>query len=270
MATFQPSYGTISDASYHIEADDYGHKLESLLWKLLLLSALAYFVWSDAISIGLGPVSIEKTEMQRHFEQQKTDLFGLLGFYNGKGRSIQLEEEALDNLTFVIDPSYAGRFAITEEQVQENMQRCSLFVKRFSPVAVAEMRRYGVPASIMLAQALLASNAGDDPISRETNNFFFRSCQPTSCNAAHFSDLASDEDQAAVIDVYPNLWGSFRAQSLFLKQTVPFSGLFQLEKNDFRAWAMGLQSGGYSMDVRYGDKLIAIIQGLQLEAFDAR
>ncbi len=270
MATFQPSYGTQGNVSYHIEAQDYANKLEPFFWKLLLLSALVYFVWSDSISIsiGLGPLSIEKTEMQRNFIQRKTDLFGLLGFCHEKSRGIRLEEDALDNLSFVLDPTYANRFGIPDEQVQARMERCSIFVKRFSPVAIAEMRRFGVPASIMLAQALLASNAGDDPICRETNNYFKRSCQPAACAAEHFADLESS-DQIALVDEFSNLWGSFRAQSLFLTQTARFSDLLQLERNDFHAWAKGLESGGYSMDAQYSEKLIAIIQGLQLEDLDA-
>ncbi len=270
MATFQANYGNLSNAAHPYEAAPVENKLESFLWKLLLLSALAYFVWTDAISIGIGPMSIEKTAMQRHTGQQNSDLFSLLGFSREKQRPIQLEEGAWDNLTPVIDPGYAARFSVPNEQVEQAVERCSVFVKRFSPVAIAEMRRYGVPASVMLAQALLASNAGEDPICRETNNYFLRSCQPTACKAAHFTDLESMDDMATEVDVFPNLWGSFRAQSLFLKQTAPFSALFQLPRNDCRAWALGLESGAYSCDTQYGEKLLAVIQGLGLEAFDRR
>lgn len=268
MATFQPSYSSMGNASYHIEAPDHTYKLEPFLWKLLLVSALAYFVWSDTISIDFGPISIEKAGMQHQVTQPKTDLFGLLGFEHENNSDLRLDEGALDNLSFVLDPTYAARFGISGEQVQAHMERCSIFVKRFSPVAIAEMRRYGVPASLLLAQALLASDAGDNPICRETNNFFLRSCQPAACTVEHFADLEST-DQVILVDEYPNLWGSFRAQSIFLKHTAPFSDLFQVDKNDYRTWAKGLESGGYSMDAEYGKKLIAIIQGLQLEHFDA-
>ncbi len=270
MATFQPSYGSIGNAPYHAETHPAANQLESFFWKLLVLSALAYFVWSDAIRIALGPVSIEKNEMQQYLSQGDNDLFGLLGFYRERRQDIQLEEGAWDNLTHVIDPGYAARYSVPRQQVHQAAERCSIFVKRFSPVAIAEMRRYGVPASVLLAQALLASNAGDDPICRETNNFFLRSCQPSFCDAAHFTDLDANADLATEVDVFPNLWGSFRAQSLFLRKTAPFSALFELPKNDHRGWAAGLGTGAYSADEQYAEKLIAIIQGLKLEGLDER
>ena len=269
MSGIRPTEGTIGAAAYHWAPSRDENRLEPFFWKLLCLSALAYFVWSDTISIGIGPLSIQKTDIQRHLAHQKTDFFTLMGFYDEKRAVILLDEADLDNLSFAIDPTCAERYGIGEAQVQEHMQRCSLFVKHFSPVAIAEMRRYGVPASILLAQALLASNAGANEMAVKTNNFFQRVCQSTHCNAIHFTDPDVD-DPAMQVDAFSNLWESFRAQSLFLRRTAPYSSLFQLGRKDYKSWAEGLAAGGYSPDEQYGGKLLAIIQSLHLEAFDQR
>lgn len=269
MSTIRVSNGHLGADTYSAEDQRFQNQMESFLWKLLMLSALAYFVWSDTISIGIGPISIQKTEMGRRLAQRKTDILGVLGFEGKQQNAILLEENELDNLSFALDPGAAARFELSSDQVDMQILRCSQFVKNFSPIAIAEMRRYGVPASILLAQALLASNAGELPLARETNNFFLRPCQSSACKYQHFEDLET-ADEAAVMDVFPNLWGSFRAQSLYLRQTASFSNLFQGKKMDCQEWAEGLQNGGCNADRQYGKKLLAVIQALQLEAFDAR
>ena len=234
--------------------------LENFLWKLLLLTAMAYFVWSEKIAINIGPFSIQKTEIEQEFSLQKTGLLTLLGFNTEPRYGVMLESDLVDNLTFAIDPSFAKRHNINAATVDQRMQQCSLFVKRFRPVAIAEMRRFGIPASILLAQALLASNAGEDEIACKTNNFFLRNCSDPDCALDHEMAPASLED-AAFVEVFPNLWGSFRSQSLYLRGTEPFSNLLG---KDFQTWANALELSGYSTDPAYGKKLIALIYALKL------
>ncbi len=265
MSTFREK----NVASYRFESAPVEEKVESFLWKLLLLSALAYFVWSERISIQIGPMTIRKTEVVEQLSRHKTDFLSLIGFQSHSTPSVVLEGDIADNLTFAIDPTYAERHGIEAATVQRSMQQCAFFVKRFSPVAIAEMRKYGVPASILLAQALLASNAGEAAVARETNNYFQRNCTLPHCQADHFPD-PKDLENTALLDIYPNLWGSFRAQSHFFQHTEPYANLIQAGEMDFGVWANTLAVTGYSTDDQYAAKLLALIHALQLRSFDTR
>jgi hypothetical protein len=222
MSTFREK----NVASYRFESAPAEEKVESFLWKLLLLSALAYFVWSETISIQVGPMSIRKTEVVSQFSRHKTDFLSLIGFQSRATSGVVLEGDVAGNLTFLIDPTYAARHGVDAATVQQRMQQCAFFVKRFSPVAIAEMRKYGVPASILLAQALLASNAGEAAEAKETNNYFQRNCTLPHCQADHFPD-PKDLENTVLLDIYPNLWGSFRAQSQFFQNNEPYANLLQ-------------------------------------------
>lgn len=250
-------------AAFPIDQHVESRPLEPFLWKLLLLSAMAYFVWNENISIDIGFCSIRKSEISAQLGRHSLDFFGLLGITSRSEAGVRIEDEAFDNLTFAIDPGYARRYQIDEVTVGECRDKCRLFVKRYSPVAIAEMRRYRVPASILLAQSLLASNAGCDIQAQTTHNFFLRSCEAPACKLEH---QGTDE---ASIDVFPNLWGSFRAQSLFFKNADLYTSLFENGTRDPRTWARALDAAGYSTDPQYGAKLLSIIQSMKLDAFDA-
>ena len=261
--------GEFGTAGYEFDPVVLDLNLETFLWRLLLLTALAYFVWNDNISINIGYFSIQKTEMSQQFVPQKTDVFGLLDYHAARNNGLLLDNAPINNITFAIDPSFSKRNSIAPDTVNQRMQHCLDFVKRFSPVAIAEMRRFGVPASILLAQALLASDAGADPRAVVTNNFFLRSCNSGSCNSDHLEELDFSAD-ALQLDVYPNLWGSFRDQSQFFKREAPYSSLIKYRKKDLKSWAQALDAGAYSGDRLYGRKLLALIHNLELQRFDGR
>jgi hypothetical protein len=261
MANIRPSH-TETPVSFPMDQQVESPQLESFCWKLLLLSAMAYFVWSEKISIDIGFFSIRKAELRDQFERQSADFFGLLGFDSRSETGVRLDEEVFQNTTFAIDPSYAHRKHIDEITVDQCREKCRLFVKRYSPVAIAEMRRYGVPASILLAQSLLASDAGCDEQVQSCNNFFLRTCDNSFCKRQH---IALGDD---ALDVFPNLWGSFRAQSLFFKNAEVFAYLIERHNHDPHTWAKALDTTGYSTDPLYGAKLRALVKSMSLEVFD--
>lgn len=147
------------------------------------------------------------------------------------------------------------------------MAVCRSYIERFAPVAVAEMRRYGIPASIALAQGLLESNAGDSPLARKTNNHFAIKCFSKTCKRGHCLNFTDDSHKDFFIR-YENVWSSYRAHSLLLKNSKRYSALFQLEPTDYRGWAYGLKKAGYATDPLYAEKLIALIENLSLHRYD--
>lgn len=140
------------------------------------------------------------------------------------------------------------------------------YIKRYAAVAQEEMGRYGIPASITLAQGLLESNAGQSPLATTANNHFGIKCFSRRCYKGHCRNY-SDDSHKDFFRVYPNAWESFRAHSLFL-QKPRYQPLFRLGKRDYRGWAHGLTKAGYATDPGYGDKLIRMIERFELHRYD--
>ncbi|MBR9923108.1 MAG: glucosaminidase domain-containing protein [Bacteroidetes bacterium] len=140
------------------------------------------------------------------------------------------------------------------------------YVDRFVKVAQGEMKKYGIPASITLAQGLLESSAGESRLSRQNNNHFGIKCHSRSCGKGHCSNF-SDDSHKDFFRIYPNAWESYRAHSLVLKRD-RYQFLFDLSPTDYKAWAHGLKKAGYATDPKYGDKLISLIEALRLHKYD--
>lgn len=148
---------------------------------------------------------------------------------------------------------------------QSKQRRQGAYVKRFAQVARSEMKRYGIPASITLAQGLIESNAGDSRLSRENNNHFGMKCFSKTCSKNHCSNF-TDDSHKDFFRKYTNAWESFRAHSLML-QGKRYRHL-KKEGNDYKKWSHGLKKAGYATDPRYAEKLIHIIKELKLDQFD--
>lgn len=245
---------------------------EQLLWKLLLLTALSYLVWSDKISIVFGPVATGEALEQLQGAPTKAVLFDYPATPK-KGRKTLTEVEvvlpptALNNVTFAIDPAFARRNGVAKTEMETRLTKCRDFVEQFAPVAVAEMREHGIPASITLAQALLESDAGESRLAQKTNNHFGIKCFSKRCKRGHCANFTDDSHKDFFVK-YANAKSSFRAHSQFLKKSSRYRDLFELDASDYRGWARGLAKAGYATDKKYGEKLIAIVQTLGLTRFD--
>ena len=140
------------------------------------------------------------------------------------------------------------------------------YINRYSSIAIKEMRAYGVPASITMAQAILESEGGKSVLSQKTNNHFGikgnkKYCLTKKC-VKHEDDSKDD-----VFKVYPSVWESYRDHSLLL-QTDRYKFLHNLPKEDYVGWAYGLKDAGYATDKNYPKKLIKIIEELELYYLD--
>ncbi|MEM8909405.1 MAG: glucosaminidase domain-containing protein [Bacteroidota bacterium] len=151
-------------------------------------------------------------------------------------------------------------------QKAQKLRKQRAYVKRFAHVAQSEMRKYGVPASIKLAQGLIESNAGESALSNRNNKHFGMNCFSRNCKKGHCSNF-TDDSHKDFFRIYKSPWESYRAHSKMLNSD-RYRHLFKLEKTDYKAWAKGLKKAGYATDKRYAEKLINIIEELQLYKFD--
>ena len=139
------------------------------------------------------------------------------------------------------------------------------YIEQYAPLAIAEMQRTGVPASITLAQALVESGAGRSPLAVQANNHFGIKCHEEWDGETFYKD---DDSAKECFRAYASAEESYRAHSDFLRSRERYQSLFDLEPTDYKAWAKGLKKAGYATDARYANKLIESIEDFQLYRYD--
>jgi flagellum-specific peptidoglycan hydrolase FlgJ len=247
---------------------------EPVLWRCLLLAALTYLVWSEKILIVFDftprhSVGQTTQRVQNVRASMLTNLATIPEAKTSKKHSakVLLPAGAQGHSTFIVDPDFARRNGTDPAQAATSTALCREYIERFAPVAVAEMRKFGVPASVILAQGLLESNAGDSKLARATNNHFAIKCFSNKCKMGHCTNV-TDHSHKDFFVRYDNVWSSYRAHSTFLKKSRRFAHLFRLESTDHQGWARGLANAGYTTDKRYAEKLLALIYNLDLHTYD--
>ena len=170
------------------------------------------------------------------------------------------------NIGFIINPEYAIKHNISPAIVATKRRICLDYVARYAKTAQQESDKFGIPASITLAQALLESNAGASKLARENNNHFGIKCFSKTCATGHCTRY-TDDSHKDFFRKYNSVWESYRAHSSFLKKP-RYQHLFRLKSTDYKGWAKGLSKYGYATDPKYAQKLIRIIEELQLYKFD--
>jgi len=143
--------------------------------------------------------------------------------------------------------------------------QATAYIDRFKKIAVLEMKKYGIPASISLAQGLIESGAGTSRLAVKANNHFGIKCFSKRCKAGHCIN-ASDDSHKDYFKKFGNAWESWRAHSLMLAGG-RYSKLKKYGK-DYRKWAVGLRTAGYATDKAYASKLIGVIEKYDLHRFD--
>ena len=139
------------------------------------------------------------------------------------------------------------------------------YIDRYSGIAVRNMKQYGVPASIILAQGMLESNNGNSTLAREANNHFGIKCHKDWTGPTIFHD---DDHKNECFRKYRTPENSFVDHSLFLRGAARYAFLFELEPTDYRGWAYGLKKAGYATNPSYPELLIKIIEENKLDLYD--
>ena len=175
------------------------------------------------------------------------------------------QPEDFPNLTFVLNDNYAERHHVRPEVVDAVNAKVEAYLEQYKMLAISEMEDYGVPASITLAQGLLESNAGESLLARESNNHFGIKCKSKcrGCTCRNYSD----DDIYDMFRVFGDAKESFRVHSELLNGD-RYKHLHRLRISDYKGWARGLKKAGYATDKAYADKLIRIIEQLDLTRFD--
>lgn len=141
------------------------------------------------------------------------------------------------------------------------------YISRYSGLAVEQMKKYGIPASITLAQGLLESDAGRSTLASKCNNHFGIKCHSDWKGRKMYHD---DDERQECFRCYRNAEESFSDHSLFLVNGARYQSLFKLGATDYKGWAKGLKAAGYATSPTYATKLIELIERYGLDRFDGR
>lgn len=139
------------------------------------------------------------------------------------------------------------------------------YIDKYSDIAVSEMYRTGVPASITLAQGIIESGAGLSKLAVEGNNHFGIKCHTDWKGRTMAVD---DDKKGECFRVYKNAEQSFRDHSDFLRYRDRYKFLFSYDVTDYKSWAYGLKKAGYATDPAYSGKLIKMIEDYKLWRYD--
>ena len=139
------------------------------------------------------------------------------------------------------------------------------YIEKYCRLAVSEMKRTGVPASITLAQGILESRSGQSMLAVKANNHFGIKCHNDWRGRKIYQD---DDARGECFRVYPNADASFKDHSDFLRFRDRYKFLFELDPTDYKGWAAGLSKAGYATDPGYASKLTGIIEEYGLSRFD--
>ena len=139
------------------------------------------------------------------------------------------------------------------------------YIDKYADLAVEEMRRSGVPASITLAQGLLESRYGQSDLAVKGNNHFGIKCH-SNWNGAKMR--VDDDKEKECFRKYRTVEQSYRDHSDFLRYRDRYKFLFDLDPKDDKGWAYGLKKAGYATDPAYPKKLINLIEEYELYKYD--
>ena len=139
------------------------------------------------------------------------------------------------------------------------------YIEKYNDIAILEMIKYNIPASITLAQGLLESQSGNSRLSVRGNNHFGIKCHKSWTGKRIYHD---DDARQECFRKYEHPFSSFRDHSLFLYNRNRYASLFELHKKNYKGWAKGLRKAGYATDPRYPKKLITFIERYELYKYD--
>ena len=146
------------------------------------------------------------------------------------------------------------------------------YIQKFKDIAISEMHRSGIPASITLAQAIHESAWGKGTLALNSNNYFGIKCKDYWTGPKYYikdDDYENGELIKSCFRAYESIEDSFKDHSDFLRDNPRYKILFQYDITDYKSWARGLQKCTYATDPKYAAKLIRTIEQYQLYQYDS-
>ncbi|MDI1354892.1 MAG: glucosaminidase domain-containing protein [bacterium] len=151
-------------------------------------------------------------------------------------------------------------------KAQPPLLRTYNYIDSYAEEAIEQMVQFNIPASVILAQAILESRSGTSELAKRSNNHFGIKCH----NGWEGDTILKDDDSTnECFRRYASIDESYTDHSLFLSSRPRYASLFYLSVNDFKGWCYGLKNAGYATSPDYADELIKLITDKKLYELDA-
>ena len=148
------------------------------------------------------------------------------------------------------------------------MGKNAAYAAQYAEEAKEQMRRYGIPASVILAQAILESSNGQSQLSRECNNHFgIKATASWLKNGGEYGVYTDDKPNEKFCK-YKSVGDSYEHHSQFLKQNKRYAQCFTLSPDDYKGWTKGIERAGYATGGGYAASLQRIIETNGLDKYD--
>lgn len=254
--------------------------LQANRWRIAILAVLLYGVSQHNFNFQLDGFSIKNSPKTNH-QVEEMDMSGVIadivGSIGAKEDKKQVPKAVFTSKSTRNKPettasdvgnsySNVGFWSGKRNEKKGIRERQLDYIQRFSKIAQTEMDKFGIPASIILAQGIIESNAGDSRLARNNNNHFGVKCFSKNCQKGHCSNF-TDDSHKDFFRVYRSPWESYRAHSIMIK-TKHYHRLLRYGTRNYNAWAYGLKKLGYATDPHYAQSLIRTIESLNLQQFD--
>lgn len=148
------------------------------------------------------------------------------------------------------------------------MSKTSEYIEQYSGMAMEQMKRYGIPASVTLAQGILESSNGGSQLSRECNNHFGIKAYSSWIENGGQYRLYSDDKPNEKFCLYASVADSYEHHSKILANSKRYKACFSLSPDDYKGWTVGLQNGGYATNKQYAASLQKVIEQFGLQKYD--
>lgn len=148
------------------------------------------------------------------------------------------------------------------------MSKNQEYIEKYKEFAMIQMRRYGIPASVTLAQGIIESSNGKSQLAQNENNHFGIKATQSWLAAGGSYGVYTDDRPNEKFCKYANVGDSYKHHSQFLKNNTRYAACFKLSPDDYKGWCMGLDKAGYATSGTYGSSLIKTIERLNLQDID--
>ncbi len=153
----------------------------------------------------------------------------------------------------------------TQNITAQSRQTRQEYVARYCEIAIKHMEKYGIPASITMAQGILESDSGNSELSTKSNNHFGIKCKTGWSGRKVYYD---DDAKGECFRAYKNVETSYEDHAIFLDSSPRYDSLFAYSSSDYKSWARGLKAAGYATAPHYATMLIKIIEDEKLYLLD--
>lgn len=148
------------------------------------------------------------------------------------------------------------------------MSKNQEYIDKYKDYAIQQMIRYGIPASVTLAQGIMESANGKSQLAQNENNHFGIKATKAWIDAGGGYGVYTDDRPNEKFCKYANVSDSYEHHSKFLKNNSRYAACFRLSADDYKGWCMGLNKAGYATARTYGPNLINTIERLHLQDID--